>query len=360
MNPVNSALPAFPHTLSQQPVDVPAKTVEVNAAAVAPASVNQLAASSSGGADKAAEYEMIATEGDRLNRSKRGLRKLFIKKIPVSVEGDVKSPSGGKAPDEHKLNRTHGQGPETSGGSKYEQEVKREQADYKPKNDASDKIGKEDVDQVEPPVFKSTLYIPDAHINGRPVPEFSTAELKKANTELQEAQQTPDAKLEPVKKNKARYTRYAKKVGIAVATATTAGGTAGGVAAVIEEVKSSYRKNPADVTAAGIRDARIVDRVQEDVFGAHNALNKLHGEPKLDVPFGWSLKSNDERMISFESLVIDMEKEYRDLAKQYDIETSFTPTRNDDTSVEGRAKAIEARLAVITALSKELAGKIKP
>lgn len=33
---------------------------------------------------------------------------------------------------------------------------------------------------------------------------------------------------------------------------------------------------------------------------------------------------------------------------------------NDDTSIEGRAKAIEARLAVITALSKELAGKIKP
>lgn len=114
------------------------------------------------------------------------------------------------------------------------------------------------------------------------------------------------------------------------------------------------------MTAAGIRDARIVDRVQEDVFSAHNALNNLHGEKKLDVPFGWSLKSNDERMISLESLVIDMEKEYRDLAKQYDIETSFTPTRNDDTSVEGRAKAIEARLAVITALSKELAGKIKP
>lgn len=226
MNPVNSALPAFPHTLSQQPVDVPAKTAEVNAAAVAPASVNQLAASSSGGADKAAEYEMIATEGDRLNRNKRGLGKLF-KKRPVSVEGDVKSPSGGKAPDEHKLPRTHGQGPETSGGSKYEQEVKQEQADYKPKNDASDKIGKEDVDQVEPPVFKSSLYIPAAHINGRPVPEFSTAELKKANTELQEAQQTPDAKLEPVKKNKERYIRYAKKVGIAVVTATTAGARQG-------------------------------------------------------------------------------------------------------------------------------------
>lgn len=359
MNPVNSALPAFPHTLSQQPVDVPAKTAEVNAGAVAPASVNQLAVSSSGGADKAAEYEMIATEGDRFNRSKRGLGKLF-KKRPVSVEGGGKGPSGGKAPDDNKLSRTHGQGPETSGGSKYEQEVKQEQADYKPKNDASSKIGKEDVDQVKPPVFKTTLHIPDAHINGRPVPEFSTAELKKANTELQEAQQTPDAKLESVKSNKERYKRYAKKVGIAVASAAAAGGTAGGTATVIEEIKSAYRKNPADVAAAGIRDARIVDRVQEDVFSAHNALNQLHGEPKLVVPFEWSLKSNDERMISLESIVIDMEKECRDLAKQYGIETSFTPTRNDDTSIEGRSKAIEARLAVITALNKELAGKIKP
>lgn len=359
MNLVNSALPVFPHTLSRQPVDVPAKTAEVNAAAVASASVNQLAASSSGGADKAAEYEVFATEGDRFNRSKRGLGKMF-KKRPASVEGGGKGPSGGKTPDEHKLPRTHGQGPETSGGSKYEQEVKQEQADYKPKNDASDKIGKEDVDQVKPPVFTSTLYVPGAHINGRPVPEFSTTELKKANTELQEAQKKPDAELEPVKKNKERYKRYAKKVGITVVSATAAGGTAGGTAAIIEEVKSGYRKNPADVAAAGIRDARTVDRVQDDVFSAHNALNQLHGEPKLVVPFEWSLKSNDQRMISLESIVIDMEKEFRDLAKQYGIETSFTPTRNDDTSIEGRAKAIEARLAVITALNKELAGKIKP
>jgi len=359
MNLVNSALPAFPHTLSEQPVDVPAKTAEVNAAAVAPASVNQLAASSSGGADKAAEYEMVATEGDRFNRSKRGLGKL-LKKSPPSVGGGGKRPGGGKAPDEHKLPRAHGQGPGTSGGSKYEQEVKQEQADYKPKNDASSKIGKEDVDQVKPPVFKSTLHVPGAHINGRPVPEFSSAELKKANTELQEAHKHPDAELEPVKKNKARYKRYAKKVVLALFGAGAAGGTAASTATIIEEVKSSYKKDPADVAAAAIRDARIVDRVQEDVFSAHNALNQLHGVQKLVVPSEWSLKSNDERMISLESLVIDMEKEYRDLAKQYDVESSFTPTRNDDTSVEGRAKAIEARLAVITALSNELAGKIKP
>ena len=359
MNLVSSALPVFPHTLSRQPVDVPAKTAEVNAAAVASASVNQLAASSSGIADKAAEYEVFATEGDRFNRSKRGLGKIF-KKRPTSVEGGGKGPSGGKTPDEHKLPRTNGQGPETSGGSKYEQEVKQEQADYKPKNDASDKIGKDDVDQGKPPVFKSTLYIPDAHINGRPVPGFSTAELKKANTELQEAHKHPDAELEPVKKNKGRYKRYAKKVGLAVAGAGAAGGTAGATSAIVEEVKSSYKKSPADVAAAGIRDARIVDRVQEDVFSAHNALSQLHGEPQLVIPFEWSLKSSDERMISLESVVIEMERECRDLAKQYGIETSFTPTRNDDTSIEGRAKAIEARLAVITALNKELAGKIKP
>lgn len=341
MSVVNSALSNLPFFQSQSASQVLSKPAAENPRPPA----MEVSAQSAVSTLASIEHEMFVSEGERFNRDKRGFSKI-LKKKKVDV------PENGKATDASGLLKA-GTSNSAGAASKLDAEIAQEQANFKPKDDYASKLGEEKVVEPAPKTFLSTLEIPPSKVNGKIVEDFSSTRLAKADTELAEAVADTKVDLEPVKK-KLSDTKKALLTAGVVATVTAVG------ALVTKGIEKAFTDSPADVVKKGFSETRIVDQLQRDVFGATDMLGRITGAEPVQGSLVWASKTNEERMTCLESITIALEKDFEVLAKNYGIPTSFSTSRSEDPDIAVRAKVIESRLAVITAIGHEVALKIKP
>ncbi len=292
-------------------------------------------------------HEMFAVEGDRFNRRARGLGKLFkVKKTP-DLPGTAKAADAPNAP-------KTGPSGASVGAAKIEQEIATDIASYKPKDNFASKLGGQQVVDAPPKTFTTTLEISPSTVNGKAVEDFSSRNLAKADTELAEA----------VAESKADVTPAVKKLTDTKKALLTAGAVAvvGSVGTLATKlIEKAFTDSPAAVIKKGFFETRIVDQVQENVFAATNMLGRITGigVDAVQSNLAWAIKTNEERMTCLESLTIALQKDVEGLAKEYGIPCSISKARNEDPDLEVRAKVIDSRLAVITAIGQAVALKLK-
>lgn len=307
------------------------------------------------------EYEMFADEGDRFSREERGLSsKLFKKKNPGVP--DSSTPHGNKSPEVQKTGGSNAPAPGGSGSGKFDQDIIQEQAEFEVGGSYSSKLGSEEVSIVVP--TSSTLYVPGANVNGKAVSPFSNESLKKAKQEFEDAIGVPDGKsVETPKLDDASVIAPVKpplsdtKKAVIALAITGLGGAV--VTAIVELIKKYVPDDAAAKIKTTLADTKIVDQLQNDVFETANLMAILVGSKEIKTDLEWAKKSDEQRMTSLESIVLELEKGFGKLAKEFDIPVTFALSRSEDTSIEGRAKNIGDRLAVIVDVSLELAPHIK-
>lgn len=113
------------------------------------------------------------------------------------------------------------------------------------------------------------------------------------------------------------------------------------------------------LTKQDIKSAQIVEQSQKDVSTAANTLNDLQGYAHVAPDLSWATKDDDARMDLLEETVDIVEQQLTIEAKKSGIPFSVASTGPQRDDIEGRALAIESRLAVITALFGSMSSKLR-
>lgn len=297
------------------------------------------------------EPEMFVAEDVSAKRVPRGFSKLF-NRAGLGLPATIKAPEGVKAPEGGNVAVAGTSRSLGAGATKFDKDIAVEQSSFKTNDDYAKKLGQEEIVEVEPKTFTSTLEVPASTVNGKAVDEFSSDDLGKAGDALDKAVIDSDVNVAPV-----QYKLSDTKK--ALITAGTVAIISGVSTTVVEGIKKAFMDKPADIFNKGLTEAKIVDQLQGDVFKAANILKRFKEEKEVQPDFQWALKSTEERMTSLESITIALEKDFGKLAGHYGIPFTFSASRSEDPDIEVRGKVIESKLAVITSLANEVALKIK-
>ncbi|MFL1502896.1 hypothetical protein ACI77N_17180 [Pseudomonas sp. S191] len=362
MNVVNSTVWPLSFAQQQSAPEPASKPAPQNVLPSALDVAHDSAAKSVGRDIAAIEYEMFADEGDRFSREgRRRLSKVnFIKKKkPLAPDGN-KNPDVGKLPD------ADANKPGSSGAGAFDKDIAAEQAGFKVESDQLGKFEYEKITIVEPASVH--LSVPNANVNGKAISPFSSDTLKKAKKEFEEATATPDANKaektasEDVKADADESVTPEKKLSdtkklIIVLGVQSAVTTA--VAAITKTIEKHLGDDISAKFKTTLADTKIIDQLQIDVFDAVNILAGLQkGGKEMKPDFQWALKSDAERMTSLESITIHLERGFVEMAKKVGVDFSWGDSRIEEPSVEGRAKNIEGRLAVMADLTAEVTRKL--
>ncbi|WP_231422556.1 hypothetical protein [Pseudomonas sp. Leaf59] len=323
---------------------------------------NHVTATNAKRAGDAIEYEMFADEGDRFTRPARGRLSRLFKKKTAPAPADI------KAPDSIKASGSAVSTSEASGITRFDQDFAKQQAEIKLDDNTVSKLGREDVVIVEPTSVH--LAVASANVNGKAVSPFSSDTLKKAKKEFEEATgasdtdtrlkadvEDVDAKSEAIAEPEKKKISDTKKALIVIGVGAV---VTPAVAGIVEALKKALADDPAVKFAASLKDTKIIDKTQEEVFAVANMLTKLVGEKEIKADLQWALKSDEQRMTSLESIIIEAEKGFIKLAEKFNVPFALPEYfRIEDPLIESRAKVIESRLAVIIALSEAVTNEIK-
>lgn len=365
MSITNSALPQFslPH---QQLMPEAASKPAPAEVLPTPLGASYHSAAKSTGRDAAPiEYEMFIGEGDIQARNKRSLFGRAFKKKKTVVPNGNKAPEGSKTLDGSKASSAGASTPGTSRDSRYDADIAKEQAGVKLDEGYISKLGSEKIVILEPLNVK--LEVPGVNVNGKAVAPYSPDSIRRAKEAFEEASgsgskaATPDTPLDDVAKvdaapvEKKKLSDF-KKGTILVLTGAVVTPV---VTAISKLIEKHLGDNPVTLFKTSLAETKIVDKIQEDVFSSANMLVKLTNVPEVKADFQWALKSTEERMTSLESIVIETEKGFGLLAKEYGVNVDFKQSRIEDPDIEVRAKVVENKLAVIAAVSHEIALKME-
>lgn len=189
-------------------------------------------------------------------------------------------------------------------------------------------------------------------VDGKEVEPFSSKALSDEAASLSDAVKAKPEKAAPARNGS--LLRGAV-IGVPFASLTfVAGGTANTL------IKNAI-DGPAStdgLTKQDIKNARIVEQSQKDVFTAANALNDLQGNAHIAPNLSWATKDDDARMDFLEEIVDIVEGQLTVEAKKLGIPFSAASTGPQKDDIEGRALAIESRLAAVTALFRNISSKL--
>lgn len=188
-------------------------------------------------------------------------------------------------------------------------------------------------------------------VDGKEVEPFSSEKLSDEATSL-----TSSAKAKADKAAPARNTTLFRTAVIALpfsALGLTVAGTANTLLKPLLDPSAS-----SGLTKQDLKEYQIVEQSQKDVFAAANAMNALKGDAPVEPGLNWALKSNDERMDTLEDMMKIVEKGMKAEAEKLDIPFTLASTGAVGDDIESRAKAINSRLAVMTALFRSVRAKL--
>lgn len=186
-------------------------------------------------------------------------------------------------------------------------------------------------------------------VGGEEVEPFSSKRLASESESL-----TASAKAKAEKAAPARTSTLVRTAAIAAPFSLLALTAAGAANAFVNKAL-----NADNFTKTDYRDAQIVEQSQKDVVTAANAWSDLKGHAHVAPELSWAMKDSNERMDVLEDLVGILEQRLAIDAKEQGIQVSFATTGAPQDDVKSRAKAINSRLAMITALFRSLSSKLK-
>ena len=190
-------------------------------------------------------------------------------------------------------------------------------------------------------------------VDGKEVEPFSSKALSDESASLSAAAKAKVEKAAP-----ARNGTLVRTAAIAAPFSFLALATAGTVNAFVKKAIDGPESTDG-LTKQDAQNARIVEQSQKDVFTAANALNDLKGDAHIAPDLSWATKDDDARMDALEEIVDIVEKQLTIEAKKLGIPFSAASTGPQKEDIEGRALAIESRLAAITALFRSISSKLK-
>ncbi|WP_124526367.1 hypothetical protein [Pseudomonas sp. KBW05] len=188
-------------------------------------------------------------------------------------------------------------------------------------------------------------------VDGKEVESFSSGTLSDEAASL-----TSSAKARAEKAAPARNTSLLRTAAIALpfsALGLIVAGTANTLLKPLLDPSAS-----SGLTKEELKEYQIVEQSQKDVFAASNAMNALKGDAPVEPGLNWVLKSNDERMDTLEDMMKIIETGMKAEAEKLNIPFTLASTGAVGDDIESRAKAINSRLAVMTALFSSVRARL--
>jgi hypothetical protein len=188
-------------------------------------------------------------------------------------------------------------------------------------------------------------------VDGKEVEPFSSEKLSEESASLSSSAKAKSEKAAP-----ARNSTLLRTAAIALPFSALGLTVAGTVNSVLKPYLDPSASS--GLTKQDLKDNQIVEQSQKDVFTAANALNDLKGDARVAPGLNWALKDNAERMDTLEDMMDIVEEEMGNEAKKLGIDFTPASTGAPKDDIESRAKAINSRLAVITALFRSVRAKL--
>lgn len=189
-------------------------------------------------------------------------------------------------------------------------------------------------------------------VDGKEVEPFSSTALSDESASLSAAAKAKVEKAAPAR-NGSLFRTAAIALPFSIAGLTVAGAATAYIKKLIDGPESTD-----GLTKQDAQNARIVEQSQKDVFTAANALNDLKGDAHIAPDLSWAMKDDDARMDALEEIVDIVEEQLTIEAKKLGIPFSAASTGPQKEDIEGRALAIESRLAAVTALFRNISSKL--
>lgn len=189
-------------------------------------------------------------------------------------------------------------------------------------------------------------------VDGKEVEPFSSRSLSEDSSFLVAADAAKKKKADP-----ARNSTLLRTAVIAAPFSALGLVVAGTVNAYVK-TKIDPAPTATGVTEQHIKNGRIVDQTEKDVFVAANALNDLRGDAQVAPDLKWAMKSDEERMDTLEEMTDYIEEQIGLEAQKLGVQFSAPATGAPGDDIERRAVAINSRLAFINGLFRSMTSKL--
>lgn len=189
-------------------------------------------------------------------------------------------------------------------------------------------------------------------VDGKEVEPFSSRRLSEDSSSLGTADAAKKKKADP-----ARNSTLLRTAVIAAPFSALGLVTAGTVNAYVK-TKIDPTPTATGVTEQHVKNGRLVDQTQKDVFVAANALNDLRGDAQVAPDLKWAMKSDEERMDTLEDMTDYIEEQVGLEAQKLGIQFSAAATGAPGDDMESRAVAINSRLAFVSGLFRGMTSKL--
>ncbi len=189
-------------------------------------------------------------------------------------------------------------------------------------------------------------------VDGKEVEPFSSATLEKNADELVKAKETA---LPPTSTTLLRTAAITTAINVPINAAAFIV-----VGSVNEALKPKINPTSPPATEQSVKEGRLVDHTQQNVFLLTNTLATMRGEEHVGPSLKWVAQTTDERLDSLENMLDYVEEQFAKEAQRYSIDFVAASTGAQKDDVAGRTTDMDARMAALTVLMKALKGKIAP